>query len=284
MLPKKLFVIDAMALAHRCFWAYPDLSTQAGRKTGVVYGSSKFLTDLITYAQPDYLLAATDPGGKNFRHEIYPDYKATRKEKDAALVEQLPDFYTLFEKMDIPMIKMPGYEADDVIGSIAKQWASPELQVFIVSADKDFMQCVNQNVFLWIPGKHGGPPTIVDTIKVVEKFGVGPSQVVDVLALLGDSADNIPGVKGIGPKKAAPLVKSMGSVEAVYENIHMISGKTALQKLINGKESALLSKSLATIKTDLELPYTLEEVKYELSPMADKLKDFYKELEFQASE
>lgn len=278
MLPKKLFIIDCLALAYRSYFAYPKLTTSDGRLTGVVYGSSSFLSSMISTQNPDYVIACTDPGTKTFRHDMYPEYKANRKEKDAEFVQQLPDFYKLLEKMKIPLLRQDGFEADDLIGSLAKKFASDDLKVYIVSPDKDFMQCVNPNVFLY-KAKKWPEFEIIDTMGVVEKMGVGPAQIVDMLAIMGDAADNVPGVKGIGEKGAAKLVKSLGSVESIYENLHAVPPGKMLQSLVTSRDAALLSKKLVTIKTDIDLATELDSMVRHKGPN-EELKEFYKELQF----
>jgi len=278
--PKRIFVIDALAMVHRCFWAFKNLASSDGTPTGAVFGSAGFLTQLIKSQRPDYMVMCMDVGAPTFRHQMYPDYKANRKEKDETLSSQIPLCKELAKCMDIPVLGIAGYEADDLIGSISAQFATDETNVYIVSADKDFMQLINKNVFMYKPMKW--PEfEIIDTAKVVEKFGIQPSQVVDALAIIGDAADNIPGVHGIGEKGAAKLIKSYGSLDGVYENFHNVTGKKAIEGLAKSRDSAYLSRDLATIVKDIDLGITLEDMKFDQKSLNnEKLMEFYARLDF----
>lgn len=254
MTKPRLFIVDAMALAFRSFHAFPrPLTTSSGLPTQAIYGSLMFLTQLIEREKPDYLLIATDSDAKTFRHEMYPEYKANRGEMPEDLAVQIPYLYRLFQAFGCFILKVPGLEADDLIGSVVQQWASSQLHCYIVSGDKDFMQLVNDDVSLYIPQK-ASDPKIVDINGVYDKFGVEPHQVIDLLAIMGDSSDNVPGVKGIGEKGAAKLIQTFGSLEQIYENLDQITNKRQLNGLSESKELAFLSKELVTIKTDAELP------------------------------
>ena len=207
------------------------------------------------------MAVAMDVGAPTFRHQMFPDYKANRTEKDKDLTSQIPDFKKFFRCLSVPTIGIAGYEADDIIGSIATQFGKDDTEVYIVSADKDFMQLVNQNVFMYKPLKW--PEfEIVDHNKVVEKYGIAPAQVVDMLAIMGDSADNVPGVHGIGEKGATKLLKSFGSLDGIYQNLHSVTGKRAIEGLTKSKKSAYLSKELVQLKNDIELGVSLEDMRF----------------------
>jgi len=278
---KKLFIVDAMNLAHRCYWAYQELTTSQMKPTGMIYGSATFLTNLIQSYKPDYLVMCTDKGGRGtFRHKMYPEYKANRPPKAEELTSQIRDFYRLVHYMGIPLMGVEEYEADDIIGSLAKKVASSELEVYIVSSDKDFMQVIDPNISMLKPLKWPDFD-LIGPGKVIEKFGVPPNQVIDVLALMGDASDNVPGVKGIGEKGAAKLIKTYGSLDGVYNNLSKVKGKKAIEGLTNNKPMAYLSKDLVTIRCDVPIHVTLEQMA--VSPNAlnnEKLTNFYKELEF----
>ncbi len=281
---KRLFIIDAMAMAFRNFHAFSarPLTTSAGIPVSAVYGSAMFVTKLIEDEKPDYLIVVTDSKEKNFRHEMYDKYKANRLEMPADLAKQLPYFFELFEAMDVPVLKTSGVEADDVIGSIVTKLASDELECFIVSGDKDFMQLVNQNVFLYCPKKNEAP-LIINFEGVFEKFKCKPDEVIDILALIGDVSDNVPGVKGIGEKGAAKLIADFHTLENLYENLEKIPTGKIKSALVECKEMAFLSKKLVTIKTDVPFATILDEHATVTNKLAsEKLADFYRRMEFKS--
>lgn len=273
----RLVIIDMMNLAFRSYYGYRELATSKGRPTGVCYGFLKAINKIIDDHQPTHMVVAKDVGGRTFRHEIYEGYKSNRSDKPIDLDPQIQDLIRMIETYGIPMIGAPGFEADDVIGSIARKFASPDCHVYIASGDKDFMQLVSPNISMLRFTNSG--PQIVTRDQVIQKFGVEPEQVIDCLALMGDASDMVPGVHGIGEKGAAKLISSFGSVEAVYQNLHKISGKMA-QKLASDKDSAFLSKSLVTIIQDIPIDVTLEDLELKGAPSIDKLVGLYEELEF----
>jgi DNA polymerase-1 len=270
---KKCFIIDAMAVAHRFYYAHITLKNSDGVPTGVVYGTKGFIEEVIHLHKPDYLVVATDPKGGSFRNKLYEGYKANRKKKDDDFLTQLPYFYELFQHMNIPVLNIPDYEADDVIGSITKKFDSDDIEFYILSRDKDFMQLVRHNVFL-LPDV-AGPP--VDINGVFYKTGLAPAQFIDYLAITGDSADNIPGVKGIGPKGAEKLLKAYGTLDGVYQNIHAIKD-TYKKKLQKSGGDAVISKVLARIELDVEIPISLKDMTgYNTS--SQEVWDLYEKLE-----
>ena len=260
MSKKRLFVIDAMALAFRSFHAIlRPLSNPEGMPTQALYGSLMFLMKLIEEERPDYLVIATDSKGKTFRHDIFPEYKANRSEMPEDLAVQIPHLYKLFENLGCKVIKETGVEADDLIGSLCDQMANDDLHCYIVSGDKDFMQLVNNNVSLYQP-KKGGVHLLVNEKEVFDKFGCRPDQVIDVLALIGDKADNVPGVPGIGEKGAANLIQKFGSLDGIYERVDEVTAKRQHNGLTQNKDLAYLSKELVIIKKDCVIPYSLEDM------------------------
>ncbi len=283
MTKKRLFIIDSMAMAFRNFHAIRALSTSQGTPVNAVYGSLMFLAGLIEKERPDYFVFATDSQEKTFRHEVYEAYKANRSDMPEDLAVQIPLIYRLFEAFKAPLLKTPGLEADDLIGTLVSQYASDELHCFIVSGDKDFMQLVNDNVSLYSP-KKGGEVQICDASGVFEKFGCSPHQVIDILALIGDSSDNVPGVPGIGEKGAAKLIQEFGSLDNIYENLHRISNQRQKTGLEGNKEQAYLSKHLVTIKTDAVLPWSLEELRCdpERAIANPEMLAFVEEMEFKS--
>ncbi|MEL6845892.1 MAG: 5'-3' exonuclease H3TH domain-containing protein, partial [Bacteroidota bacterium] len=245
-----LFVLNAFA---------SGLSTADGLPTHAVYGSLLFLINLIEKEKPDYLVIASDSSEPTFRHEIYEAYKANRSDMPEDLAKQIPYIFQAFSAIQAKTLVQPGVEADDLIGSIATQITDPDLEVLIVSGDKDFMQLINNQVKMYSP-KKGGVVKLVDEAAVQEKFGVKPSQVIDVLALIGDSADNVPGVPGIGEKGAAKLIQAHGSLEGIYDNLEGITNKRQLNGLRDNRDQALLSRRLVTIKLDCPLDFELADL------------------------
>lgn len=286
MAPKRLFIIDSMAMAFRNFHAFGTrggLNNSAGLPTGAVFGSMTFLLGLLRKERPDYIIAATDTREPTFRHKLYDKYKANRTEMPADLVPQLPYVRKLFAALNIPLLAEPGLEADDLIGSVVTQFSSPDLHCYIVSGDKDFMQLVNDQVFLYSP-KKAEEAKIVDRAGVWEKFGCEPHQVIDILALIGDSSDNVPGVAGIGDKGAAQLIQKFGSLDTIYERLADVSNQRQRKGLEENREMAYLSRQLVTIKTDAQIDFTLEQMtcQPEEAMRSPLLLELGKELEFRS--
>lgn len=278
----KLFIVDLKNLAYRSYYAFSKngLATKAGKPTALLFGLANALNIIIRNYKPECIIFAEDSKGETFRHKMYPLYKSTRSEIDPSLLMQLNDIPTLLSAFKIKTIKMEGYEADDLIGSLAMKFA-PLAQVFIVSNDKDFMQLVGPNVSLCRPS-NGGGFHIGKNELVAEKFGCGPNQVIDCLALMGDAADNVPGVKGIGPKIASDLIKAYGTLENIYGNVGVLK-KSIGDKLLLSKDNALLSKQLVTIKTDIPIDLTLENLKIADNVLeTEEVINLFKELEFES--
>jgi DNA polymerase-1 len=225
-MPKRLFVIDAMALAYRSYFAFgrSSLATSRGRPTGAIYGSAMFLNKLISEQRPDYLVAATDSHEKTFRHDMYEAYKGTRDKMPDELTAQIPEIFKLFGHFRCKMVRVPGVEADDIIATIARAFGGPDVEAYIVSGDKDFLQLVDEHVKVLAPKKNE-EALLIDIAGVKERYGVTPAQVVDMLALVGDTVDNVPGVSGIGEKGAAKLIETYGSLDGIYAHLGDITAK-----------------------------------------------------------
>lgn len=284
MTKKKLFIIDAMAMAFRSYhaFAHRQLQTSEGLHTSAVFGSAMYLHKLIQEHRPDFLVIACDAQAKTFRHDLFPEYKAHRKPMPEELREQLPYLFELFEAMPIPCLRMPGFEADDIIGSMVKTY-DPDIEKYIVSGDKDFLQLVDGATRLYVPQK-GGEHEIRDGAYLQDKYGLTPEQVIDLLALMGDAADNVPGVKGVGEKGALKLLAQFGSLEGIYAGLAEVAAPKLREKLSAAKDAAFLSQKLVTIKCDLtDLPpiETLACTQGLLGANAE-LYDFYQKLEFTA--
>ena len=277
---KRLFLIDGMALIYRAHFALikNPLLTADGRHTSAIYGFMNSLFKLLREENPDYISIVLDCKEPTFRHEIYTEYKATRERMPLELVEQLETLYSVIESTKIPMIKLPGYEADDIMGTLAKKAEKEGLQTFIVTGDKDMMQLVNATTFVYTPGNRFKPTTIYDDKKVFEKWGIGPDGIIDLLALMGDTSDNVPGIDGVGPKTAVKILNEYGSIETALENAANIKNKRAREGMMNGKDLVHLSKELVTIKCDVPVEFHLEQLLRQ-SMDAEILTQKFKDLE-----
>ena len=280
---KKLFIIDGYAILYRAHFALirNPLITSYGFHTSALFGFSNHLLKIIKEERPDFLVCAFDSKEKTFRHKIYSDYKANRPEMPDELQKQLPHLWKLLDAMNIPVLKKPGFEADDIIGTITESVSKEEIESYIVSGDKDFMQLINDKIFLYTPGKRNSSPMIYDEKGVVEKWNLPPEKIVDLLALMGDSSDNVPGVAGVGVKTAVKLLQEYGGIDRVFENVDKITNKRVHNGLINCKDDAYLSKELVTISKDVELEYKLDDFIIK-SFDNDVLRKKYEELEFYA--
>jgi len=248
----RLFIIDGMSVLFRAFYAMGSrLTAPDGTPIGAVYGFMKVLFKLLREQKPTHLAVCWDLKGKTFRHDIFEDYKGNRGEPPAEILPQIPLIQEVLSEMKCPTFSMPGYEADDIAGCLAKYFVHYG-QVYLVTADKDYMQLVNERVFL-CSLKKGDEYDIVDREKVYDYFGVFPEQVIDILGLTGDASDNVPGVKGIGKKSATKLIAEFGTIEHIYENLDKVQNLRVRTMLSESKDQALLSKYLVTIKTDLPL-------------------------------
>jgi len=278
---KTLYLIDGSAIAYRSYFGMirNRLTNSAGQPTGAVYAFVNSLMKLINDEKPDYIGMVFDAPEKTFRHEIYEEYKATREAMPDELVSQLPYIHKITEAMNIPVIIRPGFEADDIIGTLAKHGKKQGLRVFMVTGDKDFMQLLEEDVLIYKPGSGQKPVEVIDADGVMEKWGVRPDQIADYLGMIGDTSDNIPGIKGIGPAKARPLLKEFGHLENIIENAEKIGNPRIRDLIRNNAESALFSKLLATIKTDVDLDLNFEELKAAPVNRAELIK-LFEELEF----
>ena len=263
---KRLFLIDGMSVLFRGYFALLNagLRSKSGEPTGATFTFISVLERLIDGERPDLIAVAWDSAGPTFRHEQYEEYKANRPEFPPEMIPQLARVKELIGYYHIPCIELPGYEADDIIGTMATRAAAEGYEVYCVTPDKDFLQLVSDTIKIYRPTKPGQPHDIVDIPGVHDRFGVRPDQVIDVLALMGDSSDNVPGVKGIGEKTAIPLIQTYGSVENLYENLESIDKAGVKKKLAEGREMAFLSKQLVTI--DLNVPVDVSYEKLHRDP------------------
>ena len=259
---KRMFLIDGYAMLYRAHFAMirNPLITSYGLPTSALFGFLNQLFRLLKKENPDYVAAIFDRKEKTFRHKKYPDYKATRDPMPEELQVQLPHLWKLIEAMQIPYLSQAGFEADDIIGTLVKHGLEQDLDVFIVSGDKDFMQLINDNVFLFAPGTRTKPDKIYDIKGVEDRWGVPPEKIVDLFGLMGDSSDNIPGVVGVGPKSAMKLIHDYGTLEKALENAESVTNKRVRNGLLEGKDKAILSKDLVTIVTDVPLGREIDEL------------------------
>ncbi|MCL2145326.1 MAG: DNA polymerase I [Endomicrobia bacterium] len=245
---KKFYIIDGNAYIHRAYHALPPLSTSYNQQVNAVYGFIKLLLKIKDTFKPDYIVVCFDYPAKNFRHEIYREYKAHRKPLEEALISQMPIAREAVKALNVAEVEVKGYEADDLIAAIAKDNKKEKIKSVIVTGDKDILQLVeDDDILVWNDSKD----IMYDEAKVEEKFGVKPKNLVDVFALMGDASDNVPGIKGIGEKTAVKLIKEYGSLENVLENADKVKGNTG-KLLREGKDSALTSRNLVELRGDVE--------------------------------
>ncbi len=261
---KKLVLIDGMALVFKAFFAFirNPLSNSKGEPTSAVYGFLNQLFKIIEDTKPDYIGVALDSKEPTFRHEIFPQYKSNRDVFPEDLVPQLERVQQFINALNIPIFRLSGFEADDIIGTILSKTAKDGILSYALTPDKDFMQIIDKNLYVIKPTKNNDELVLYDEAKVVEEYGFMPIYMIDYLSLVGDSSDYIPGVKGIGPVAAKELIKSFGTIENIYQNIENISKKAIVQKLIDGKDNAFLSKKLAAINLNVPIEYNLEKLKF----------------------
>ena len=281
---KKLFVIiDAMALAYKAYFAFISrpLSTKKGEPTSAVYG---FLTQLLKVLEdhkPDYIAVAFDSKEKTFRHEKYEAYKSSREEMPEDMIPQIDRIKQIIEALKMPVYILPGYEADDIIGTAVKMAEKLGFECLAITPDKDYFQLITDKVKIVRPGKSTDEVVIYDKQKVTDELGFEPKYMVDYLALVGDSSDDIPGVAGIGPKTAVPLIQKFGTIENIYTNLNKIEKESIRKKLEASRENAFLSKELATIHTKVPMEFNFEDAKFE-KPDFEKLREIFLELEFKS--
>ena len=275
----KLFLIDAYALIYRSYYAFiksPRINSK-GLNTSAVMGFCNTLNEVLTKEKPTHIGVAFDHG-KTFRHDAFPEYKAQREETPEDIKLSVPLIKQVLEAMRIPILQVAGFEADDIIGTIATHFGADGIDTFMLTPDKDYGQLIGPNVFMYRP-RHGGGYEILGEKEVGEKYGIPtPAQVIDLLALMGDSADNFPGCPGVGEKTAAKLINQFGSIDNMLQHTDEIKGKLR-EKVENAVEDIKMSKFLATIRTDVPMKLDLDELKVE-QPDETKLRAIFDELEF----
>ena len=273
---QKAFLIDGTAFCYRAFYAIRTLSTSEGRPTNAVYGFVMMLQALREKEHPDYLAVAFDVGKPTFRHERFEAYKGQRKPMPEPLIGQLPLVKALLSAYRLPIFEREGYEAEDVLATLAKRIAREDLQVFLVTGDKDALQLVNSHLKVYNPHKE---QTVVDADAVKARYGVGPASMVDLMALMGDEIDNIPGVPGIGEKTAVQLLQQFGTLEALYRHLDQVKSPTQRAQLAAAREQVTLSRELVRIDPDVPLEVSLEDLRVQ-EPDGRALRSLFRELEF----
>ncbi len=271
-------IIDGNSLINRAFYALPPLTASDGNIYNAVYGFVNILARMITDYQPQYLCVAFDAGRHTFRNDLYADYKGTRKGMPDELASQLPVLKEMLNKMDICILEKSGIEADDIIGTLTRKF--DDVKSIIITGDRDCLQLINEKTEVWLT-KHG-ISEIVDMNErhLLDEWGLKPSQIIDLKALMGDASDNIPGVAGIGEKGAKALLNEWGTVQNIYANLDKIGGKVH-EKLVNGREMCMLSYDLATIRTNVDIDVTLEQCKYTF-PWDNSVYEMFTKCEFRS--
>jgi DNA polymerase-1 len=281
---KKLFLLDAFALIYRAYFAFsknPRINSK-GQNTSAAFGFTTALLDVLKKEKPSHIAVVFDaPGGATNRQEDYAEYKAHREEMPEDIRNMIDPIKEIVKAFKIPLLLKEGFEADDVIGTLAKVAEKEGFTTYMMTPDKDFAQLVSENTFMFKPGRGGKPAEVWDVDKVKEKFEVeDPIQVIDILGLWGDSADNIPGIPGIGEKTSKKLIQKYGSMENLFNNTDDLKGKQK-ENVIKFEEQGRMSKMLATIITDVDVPFDPEDLTY-CDPDKDKIKEIFTELEFRA--
>ncbi|MCX5686710.1 MAG: DNA polymerase I, partial [Candidatus Omnitrophica bacterium] len=274
----RLFLIDGNSFCYRAYYAIRPLSNSKGQPTNAIYGFLTMLGKIIKDNKPDMLAVAFDLKGPTFRHKKYEEYKVHRKPMPDDLVSQIPYIKKLVEANNIPIYEMEGYEADDVLATIAKKAEAHDIETFIVTGDKDALQLVNSHIKVLSTHKEG---LVYDAKAVEEAYGVKPERMIDIMSLMGDATDNIPGVKGIGEKTAVELIGEFGSLENLLKNTDKIKSESRRKMLEDNKDMAIMSKELAVLDAEVPIKVNFKELELK-APNETKLLELYKDLEFKS--
>lgn len=280
MTKERLLILDGNSLMNRAFYALPPLTNSEGLHTNAVYGFITMLLKMKEEISPNYIVSTFDRSAPTFRHSEYKEYKAGRKKMPEELAEQFPVVKELLELLSINIFEIDGFEADDLIGTLSTFAENKDIEVYIVTGDRDALQLASDNIKVIITKKGITEKEIYDGKRMIEEYGVTPSQFIDVKGLMGDSSDNIPGVPGIGEKTAFKLIKEYGSIENVLSNIDNISGKKIKENLQQYSEQAIFSKKLATIMKDVPIDIDLDSIKSKENYNAEGLRKLFMRLQF----
>ncbi len=277
----RVFLIDGSSYIFRAFFALPPMSNSAGLPTNAIYGFISMILKFLKQHQPQYLAVVLDAGRETFRNELFAEYKGNRPEAPPDLIPQFPYIRKALEALNVPLLELQGFEADDLIATLCKTLAGDAFELIVVSSDKDLMQLVTNGVKLLDSAKDRW----IGAQEVKAKFGVEPEKIVDVMGLMGDAVDNIPGVKGIGEKTAIALIQRFGSLDNLFahledlENVKLRGVARIRTALEAGKEAAFLSRDLATARTEVPIQVTVDQLRCR-NPNGDKLRELFRELEF----
>ena len=277
----KLFLVDGHALIFKMYYAFlrhPMINSK-GADMSILFGFTKYILELIEKEKPSHLAVAFDPPGGTFRHEMFPDYKGTREETPQLVIDSLEPLIGICKALRIPVLMEKGFEADDVIGSMAKRAEKEGFDVYMVTPDKDYGQLISDHIFQFRPGKASGENELLDKAKICQKYGINsPEEVIEILTICGDTADNVPGVKGVGEVGAGKLVGKYGTVENIYRHLDELPPKQR-EGFISSKGHIELSHKLVTIKTDIPLQTTSEQMKVDFA-YGPEIADLFEEYEF----
>lgn len=274
---KTVLLIDGSSYLYRAYYALPPLTAPDGTPTGAIYGFVRMLLKLISTFNTQYVVVVFDRPEKTVRHEIYKEYKATRKETPNDLQIQIPKIKEIINLLGIKILEIAGYEADDIIATLAKKAENQGFEVIVVSPDKDMNQIINEKIKIYNPMKD----EIIDTKKFIEKYGIKPQQFIDYLVLIGDSIDNIPGIKGVGPKTAALLLREYGNIENILENKDKLKGKLKESFETITKQDIELTKSLVKLHDNITIDIHIGDLKKN-KPDLIKLKEIFEKLGFKS--
>lgn len=280
---ERLFLLDGMALAYRAYFSFISrpLMNSKGENTSAIFGFVNTLMKVLNDEKPEHIAVVFDTKEPTFRHKMYEPYKATREKMPEDMSAQMDKLKEVVSAFNVPYLELNGYEADDIMGTLSRKAEREKIETFLVTGDKDFMQLISPYIKMYKPGKRGDEWEIVDDKGVMEKFGVKPEHVIDVLGLIGDKSDNVPGVPGIGEKTAIPLIKTFGTIENLFKHIEEIPQKGLQQKLKENHEKALLSKELVTINTSVPINVDIHHL--QAQPFnREKLIKLFSELEFRS--
>lgn len=278
---QKLYIIDGHALIFKMYYAFlrRPMVNSKGADTSILFGFTKYLLELIEREHPTHLAVAFDPPGGTFRNRLYPQYKANRPPTPQLVIDALEPLTQLVRAMNIPVLMVPGYEADDVIGTVAKRSAAGGLNVYMVTSDKDYGQLIDSSIFQCKPGKSGSDNEIIDVRSICSRYGIAsPLQVIDMLTICGDSSDNVPGVKGVGEVGAAKLISTYGSVENIYSHLDELSPRQR-EMFREAEDHIALSKELVTIRTDVPVETDTAEMRLDMD-FSPTLADLFEKYEF----
>jgi DNA polymerase-1 len=280
MAAERLFLLDGMALAYRAYFAFISrpLINSKGENTSAIYGFVTALMKILQEERPEYIAVVFDTREPTFRHRMYSAYKATRQKMPEGMAGQMDKLKEVVRAFNTPLLELPGYEADDIIGTIARRAEKDGIATFMVTGDKDFMQLISPLIKMYKPGKSGGEPEVIGEEEVAAKFGVTPDRVIEVLGLTGDTSTMFRG-SGIGEKTAIPLIRQYGSIPELYNNIDSIPQKGIREKLLTHRESAFTSRQLVTIQTDVPIAVEIRELRASRE-RREELRRLFRELEF----